>query len=188
MRTLFPKLRSWNFLAAYSSVKSHSQIWPYFFSYLPTCEVNFRNFRNYGSNGAIYYFLKPETNKDDFRLYFELLEKSYRGRHHSEISNSNTMISSLWMRPWGPPEFQNIRKNLFNNILMVWSANIEPKLRNIWETVRKHGFLMIFFSILTVFRSFLNSGAILTQELNSFICKKEIWFCDTPGTPWGATI
>ena len=27
---------------------------------------------------------QPETNKSDFRLYFELFEKSYGGRHHSE--------------------------------------------------------------------------------------------------------
>ena len=40
--------------------------------------------------GPYIIFLKPETNKDYFRLYFELLEKSYRGRHHTEISRTNT--------------------------------------------------------------------------------------------------
>ena len=38
-----------------------------------------------------YQFLKPETNKGNFRLYFELFEKKYRGRHHSEILKTNTI-------------------------------------------------------------------------------------------------
>ena len=37
------------------------------------------NFRNYGLNLAIYHFLKPETNKSDFRLLFELFEKVIGG-------------------------------------------------------------------------------------------------------------
>jgi hypothetical protein len=48
------------------------------------------NSRDYASNVAICHFLKPETNKGDFRLYFELVEKSCRGLHHSEISKTNT--------------------------------------------------------------------------------------------------
>ena len=31
--------------------------------------------RNYGLNGAISQYVKPETNKIDFKLYFELFEK-----------------------------------------------------------------------------------------------------------------
>ena len=68
--------------------------------------------------GQCIHFLKPETNKVDFRLYFELFEKSYRGRHHSEISKANTktMISSLWMLGLmdAPPGMQGVRceKNL----------------------------------------------------------------------------
>ena len=48
-------------------------------------------------------FFKCENNKGEFRLYFELFEKSCRGRHHSKISQTNTktMISSLWTRPQG---------------------------------------------------------------------------------------
>ena len=40
------------------------------------------NSRDYGSNTALCHFLKPETNTGDFRIYFELIEKSCRGRHH----------------------------------------------------------------------------------------------------------
>jgi hypothetical protein len=39
---------------------------------------------------AIYNFFKPDTNKDELGLYFELFEKSCRGRHHSKISKTNT--------------------------------------------------------------------------------------------------
>ena len=37
------------------------------------------NSRDYGSNVALCHFLKPETNKGDFKLYFVLVEKSCRG-------------------------------------------------------------------------------------------------------------
>ena len=59
------------------------------------------NSRDYGSNVAICHFLKPATNKGDFRLYFLLAEKSYRGRHHSEIlkTNTKTLIYSIWIGP-----------------------------------------------------------------------------------------
>ena len=57
---------------------------------------------------------------------------------------------------------------------------MEPKLHNLWKTVRKHGFLKIFFAIMTVFQSFFNFGTILVQKLNSFICKKNPIFWN----PW----
>jgi hypothetical protein len=68
------------------------------------------NSRDYASNVGICHFLKPETNKGDFRLYFELDEKSCRGRHHSEISKTNTktLIYSIWIRPRGPFGFFDI--------------------------------------------------------------------------------
>jgi hypothetical protein len=69
---------------------------------------------------AIGYFLKPETNKGDFRLYFELFEKSCRGRHHSEISKKNTKnLDLFYMVP--PPghrgwkgRFNKFSKNIFS--------------------------------------------------------------------------
>jgi hypothetical protein len=50
---------------------------------------------------AICHFLEPETNKGDFRLYLELVEKSCRGRHHSDIwkTNTKTLIYSIWIHP-----------------------------------------------------------------------------------------
>ena len=67
------------------------------------------------------------------------------------------------------------------SIWCFFCAKIKPKLKRIQKTIRKQGFLMIFFSILMVFRSLLNFGSILAQKLNRFICKT--FFCH-PGHPW----
>jgi hypothetical protein len=125
---------------------------------------------------AICHLLKPETNKGDFRLYFELVEKSCRGRHHSEISKTNTktLIYSIWIRPQGSLGCQKMRQGPLNTPFEVWSANITPKLKNIRNTLRKLGFFDIFFPILTIFQSLCLFGVILAQKLNSFICKKKI--------------
>jgi hypothetical protein len=105
------------------------------------------NSRDFASNVAICYFLKPKTNKGDFRLYFEILEKSCRGRHHSEISKTNTktFIYSIWIRPQGSLGCQKMRQGPLNMPFEVWRANIAPKLKNIGNTLRKQGFFDIFF-------------------------------------------
>jgi hypothetical protein len=78
----------------------------YFFSYLLTCEVYLIKVLEIMAQILQYItFFKPESNKGEFRLYFELFEKSCRGRHHSEISKTNakTLIFSIWIRPQGVP-------------------------------------------------------------------------------------
>ena len=111
------------------------------------------NSRDYASNVAICHFLKPETNKGDFRLYFELVEKSCRGRHHSEIlkTNTKTLIYSIWIRPQGSLGCQKMRQGPLNTPFEVWSAKIAPKLKNIQKCPRKQGFFDISLSILKVF-------------------------------------
>ena len=103
--------------------------------------------RDFGSNVAIWYFLKPETNKGDFRLYFELVEKSCRGRHHSEIlkTNTKTLIYSIWIRPQGSLGCQKVRQGPLNTLFEVWCANIAPKMKKIRNTLRKQGFFLHFF-------------------------------------------
>ena len=44
----------------------------------------------------IFLSLKPIKVSSDFILIY--LKKSFKGRHHSEISKTKNMISSLWMR------------------------------------------------------------------------------------------
>ena len=53
----------------------HSQIGHYFFSYLLTCEVYLIEVLELVAQMRQYIFFKPETNKGEFRLYFELFEK-----------------------------------------------------------------------------------------------------------------
>ena len=145
------------------------------------------NSRDYGSNVAICHFLKPETNKGDFRLYFELVEKSCRGRHHSEIlkTNTKTLIYSIWIRPQGSLGCQKVRQGPLNMLFEVWCANIAPKMKKIQNNLRKQGVFLHFFSILMVFWSLCLFGAILAQKLNSFICEKKSDFL-TPLGPLGA--
>ena len=67
---------------------------------------------------AICHFLKPETNKGDFRLYFVLVEKSCRGRHHSEIlkTNTKTLIYSIWIQSQGSLGCQKVRQDPQNTL------------------------------------------------------------------------
>ena len=169
---------------------THSRMGHYFFSFTYLRGRSHWNSRDYGSNVAICHFLKPETNKGDFRLYFVLVEKSCRGRHHSEIlkTNTKTLIYSIWIRPQGSLGCQKVRQGPLNTLFEVWCANIAPKMKKIQNTLRKHEFFYIFFSILMVFWSLCLFGAILAQKLDSFICEKKIWFFDTPGTPRGGSI
>ena len=78
-------------------------------------------------------FDKPETNKGEFRLYFVLVEKSFRGRHHSEMlkSNTKTLIDSIWIQPQGSLGCQKVGQGSLNKLFEVWGANIAPKMKKI---------------------------------------------------------
>ena len=106
----------------------------YFFSYLLTYEVYLIEVLEIMAQMLQYiYFFKPESNKVEFRLYFELFEKSCRGRHRSQISRTNakTLIFAIWIRPQGPQWCQKMRQDPLNMPFEVWCANIAPKLKNI---------------------------------------------------------
>jgi hypothetical protein len=79
---------------------------------------------------VIFLSLKPTKG---ISKYFELFEKSYRGRHHSEIlkTNTKTIIYSIWMRPQGPQGCQKKRHYPLNKLMEVWCANIEPNLQKV---------------------------------------------------------
>ena len=110
--------------------------------------------REYASNAAICHFLKPETNKGDFILYFEFVEKSCRGRHHSEIlkTNTKTLIHSIWIRPQGSLMCQKMLQGPLNTPFEVWRTNIASKLKNIQNTLRKQGFFDILFQFWHFFK------------------------------------
>ena len=116
-------------------VVSHSQMGHYFFSYLLTWVVDL--IRDYGSNVAIYHFLKPETNKGDFRLYFELVQKSCWGHSHSKIlkRNTKTLICSIWTCSQGSLGCQKMRQGPLNKPFEVWCTSIAPKSKNIFKKI-----------------------------------------------------
>ena len=145
------------------------------------------NSRDYDSNVAICQFVKPETNKGDFRLYFVLVEKSCRGRHHSEIlkTNAKTLIYSIWIQPQGSLGCQNVRQGPLNTLLEVWRANIALKMKKIWKSQRKQGFFWHLFFNFDDFWSLCLLGAILAQKENSFICEKKNLIFWHPWDPWG---
>ena len=91
---------------------------------------------------AICHFLKPETNKGDFRLYFKLVEKGCGGRHDSEISKTNTktLIYSIWIYPQGSLGCRKMHQGPLNMPFKVCCNNIVPKLENIQNTLRKKRF------------------------------------------------
>ena len=84
------------------------------------------SFRNYGSNAAIYNSFKPETNKGEFRLYFELFEKKLQGAPPlRNIKNKQNFFDIFTMdAPPGVPGVSKIRKNQRINNLMCFCANI----------------------------------------------------------------
>ena len=145
------------------------------------------NSRDYGSNVAICHFLKPETNKGDFRLYFVLVEKNCRGRHHSEIlkTNTKTLIYSIWIRPQGSLGCQKVRQGPLNMLFEVWCANIAPKMMKIRNTLRKQGLLYVFFQFWWFLKFVLFWGNISAKTQHSFICEKKNLIFWHPWDPWG---
>ena len=121
----------------------------------------------------IFMHVKPIEVTCGFNL--RVMKKSARWLCHTEKSKTNIkkLISPLLTRTQGSQGCQKMRQDPLNMPHEVWCANIAPKLKNIQKTLRKQGFLMIFFSILTAFCSFYNLRAILAQKENSFICEKK---------------
>ena len=134
---------------------THSRIGHYFFSYLLTCEVPLIEFLEIMAQMLQYLiFLSLKLIKVSSVFNLNYFKKSCRGRHHSEISKTNTktLIPSIWIRPQGSQGCQKMRQGPLNTPFEVWSAKIAPKLKNIQKCPRKQGFFDIFLSILKVFR------------------------------------
>ena len=120
----------------------HSWIWHYSRIYL-LVSWSFRN---------IILSLKPIKVTSDFILSFE---KSYRGRHHSKISKTKTMISSLWMRPRG---VSGESKNPADQSTPWWVWALILSSNWIKFQQQKTWIFDIFFSVLTFFCSLFNLG------------------------------
>ena len=71
------------------------------------------------------------------------------------------------MRFQGPQGYQMKRHYPLDMLLEVWCAKIDPSLKKIRKTSKKQAFLMIFSSILVVFRSLFSFGSILAHQTSS---------------------
>ena len=132
-------------------------------------------------------FLSLKLIKVSSVFNLNYFKKSCRGRHHSEISKTNTktLIPSIWIRPQGSQGCQKMRQGPLNTPFEVWSAKIAPKLKNIQKCPRKQGFFDIFFVNFEGFSTLCLFEAILAQKENSFICKKINVIFWHPWDPWG---
>ena len=105
------------------------------------------------------HFYTCQIIKGDIWLQFEYNEKNPPGGSVIQ-KNQNKILKSWYLHYWrslrGARDVKISGWTPLTIFWWFWSTNIEPKLRNIQKSVRKHGFLMIFFSLLTAFGSFYN--------------------------------
>ena len=118
---------------------SHSQMGHYFFSYLLTWEVYLIEFlviMAQRQQYIIFLSLKPIKVSSVFILNY--LKKSCRGRHHSEISKTNTktLIPSIWIRPQGSQGCQKMHQDPLNMPFEVWCANIALERHKFWKIIK----------------------------------------------------
>ena len=99
----------------------------------------------------IFMHVKPIEVTSGFNL--RVMKKSARWLCHTEKSKTNIkkLISPLLTRTQGSQGCQKMRQDPLNMPCEVWCANIAPKLKNIQKTLRKQGFLMIFFQFWQLF-------------------------------------
>ena len=125
-------LRLWN---EYTALETHSQIWPYFSSFLLTCEVDL--FKVLEILAQMWHYINQPTKvTSDFIVnYLKNLK-----------TNTKTLIHSIWMRPQEPQGCQKMRQDPLNTPFEVWCAKIAPRLKSIQKSLWKQGvFWHIFF-------------------------------------------
>jgi hypothetical protein len=133
---------------------THSQIWPYFISYLLTCEVDL--FEVLEIMAQMWHYIislshKPTKVTSDFILNY--LKKVIGGATTEKNLKTyiKTLISSIWMCPQGPQGCQKMCQDPLNTSFEVWCAKIASKLKNIRKSLKKQGLFDMSFSILTIF-------------------------------------
>ena len=103
-------------------------------------------------------------------------------------TNLKTLVSLLLTRPQESQGCQKMHQDL-NLKLEGWVANMDPKLHNLWKTVKKTWFFDdFFFSFDRVFWSFFNLGCILAHQSPNLNLMDPFASFDTPGIPGSAPI
>ena len=111
-------------------------------------DVSLWKFSHCGYKKWFCHFYSCPINKSDIWLEKWKNEKNPpdgADMQKNKKTNLWTLVSPLLTCPQGAQGCQKMWKDPLNLNLEVWCANMQPKLHNIWKTVRKHGFLMIFF-------------------------------------------
>ena len=142
---------------------SHSRMGHYFFSYLLACEVYLIEVLEIEAQMQQYIIISSlKSIKASSNFILNYLVKSCRGRHHSEISKTNTktMISAIWIRPQGSQGCLKMPQDPLNMPIEVCCAKIDLKLKNIWKSLGKQCFFLTDF---LVFMRFFEVCSILTE-------------------------
>ena len=106
----------------------------YFFSYLLACEAYLIEVLEIVAQMQKYIIiLCLKSIKKSSNFILNNLVKNCRGRHHSEISKTNTktMISAIGIHPQESQGCQKMRKDPLNMLTEVCCAKINLKLKNI---------------------------------------------------------
>ena len=116
-------------------------------NYNTHCLYHFENPAIVAIKSDIFTFIHVKSIKVTSGFNLRRKKKSARWHCHAEKSKTNlkTLVSPLWMRPQGSQGCQKMRQDPLNMPHEVWRANIALKLKNIRKSLRKQGFLMIFF-------------------------------------------
>jgi hypothetical protein len=124
----------------------------YFFSYLLACDVYVIEVLEIVAQMQQYIIiLSLKSIKESSNFTLNYLVKSCSGRHHSEISNTKTMISAIWIRLQGSQGCQKMHQDPLNMLIEVCCAKIDLKLKNIQKSLRKQGFLTDFLLFMRFF-------------------------------------
>ena len=93
----------------------------------------------------IVFSQKPAKVTSDFILNY--LKKVIGGvtTQKNLKTNTETLISSIWIRPQGSQGCQKMSQGPLNMPFEVWCDKIAPKLKNIRNSLRNLGFLTFFF-------------------------------------------
>ena len=125
------------------------------------------SFRNYGSNVALYNYFLAINHLRWLQTLFWIIWKKLKGAQKIFRTNTKTLISSIWIRPQGSQGCQKMRQGQLNTPFEVWCTKVAPKLKNIWNTLRKQGFFYFFFCF-DNFSKFVPFGGNLSARTQQF--------------------
>ena len=133
-----------------------------------TCESNILFVKNWFLNKNILTI--DHSHSADPHVFARNGKRIFFGCKHTVAVWTEKQFIPLLTCPQGSQGCQKMCQDPLNMPVEVWCAKIAPKLKNIWKGLRKQNFFDIFFFNFEDLWSLCLFGAILAQNLNSFIC------------------